>query len=78
MCVDRGDIGYVADTFNQVIRKVSRQGAVTTLAGLGSIADSADRLGKAGLFLGPSSIIVDSAGSAKDIPFRAVSATTRR
>ena len=56
---------YVADTGNQVIRKISLSSAnVTTIVGGGGTgaSGSADGTGTAALFNGPSGIAVDSAG----------------
>jgi sugar lactone lactonase YvrE len=56
-----GDL-YVTDTDNNLIRKVTPQGVVTTLAG-GSTGGSVDGTGAAALFRSPSGIAVDSSGN---------------
>ena len=59
---------YVADSYNNTIRKVTLAGVVMTLAGLagpnGSGSGSADGTGSAAQFNGPSGVAVDSAGNA--------------
>jgi sugar lactone lactonase YvrE len=52
---------YLADTDNQVIRKITPAGAVTTIAG-GSIG-SANGVGTAALFYNPKDVAVDSSGN---------------
>jgi ribosomal protein S11 len=54
---------YVADTSNCTIRKVTPGGVVTTLAGLAGAWGSADGMGSAARFWGPSGVAVDSAGN---------------
>ncbi len=53
---------YVADTFNQTIRKITPSGAVTTLAGVPMTFGLADGVGSAARFNGPRGITVDSNG----------------
>ena len=58
----RGNV-YVADTFNDTIRKITPAGVVTTLAGLAGTGGSADGTGSAARFSGPSAVAVDAAGT---------------
>jgi hypothetical protein len=51
----------VADTDNQVIRKISTAGVVTTIGGTGSLG-SADGIGTAASFYNPKDVAVDAAG----------------
>ncbi|MBN8460988.1 MAG: choice-of-anchor D domain-containing protein [Verrucomicrobia bacterium] len=53
---------YVADEFNQTVRKVSAHGIVTTIAGCPGESGSADGMGDAGRFSSPAGIAVDSGG----------------
>ena len=55
---------YVADTFNNTVRKISASGIVATLAGAPGVSGSADGKGTAGRFSNPYGIAVDSAGNA--------------
>lgn len=54
---------YVADHGNSVIRKISANGTVTTLAGTPGEIGNADGQGAAARFSAPSGIAVDSAGT---------------
>jgi PKD repeat protein/sugar lactone lactonase YvrE len=54
---------YVADNGNYVIRKVTPDGVVTTIAGSPGVPGSSDGTGTAALFQGPSGIALDSAGN---------------
>lgn len=54
---------YVADTENHLIRKISTNGMVSTLAGLAGRSGSADGLGAAARFNRPGSLAVDSQGN---------------
>lgn len=54
---------YVADTFNQVIRKITPAGVVTTLAGTAGVMGSADGTGASASFQYPRGIVLDSAGN---------------
>jgi sugar lactone lactonase YvrE len=58
---DAGNL-YVADTGNSTIRKVTPDGAVTTLAGTAGKSGSADGVGSAAQFGLPYGVAVDSAG----------------
>lgn len=54
---------YVADLYNQAIRKVSSTGTVTTLAGSPGASGSVDGTGTAARFWHPHDIAVDGAGN---------------
>jgi hypothetical protein len=54
---------YVADTRNDIIRKITPAGAVTTLAGMAGMNGSSDGTGAAARFDSPSGVAVDSAGN---------------
>ncbi len=54
---------YVADEFNDLIRKITPGGAVTTLAGTPGSPGSSDGTGSAALFYSPFGIAVDGAGN---------------
>lgn len=54
---------YVADTANNVIRKISRKGVVTTLAGSPGQIGHADGMGAAASFFGPHGVATDKAGN---------------
>jgi hypothetical protein len=54
---------YVADTRNNLIRKVTPDGSVTTVAGLVGSWCSVDGTGTAAWFLNPSGVAVDGAGN---------------
>jgi hypothetical protein len=59
---DAGDV-FVADYTNNVIRKVSAAGVVTTLAGSAGCPGSADGTGSAARLNGPDGVAVDSYGN---------------
>ena len=63
VAVDSAGNVYVADTFNQDIRKVTPSGVVTTLAGLAPWQGSSDGTGSAARFDCPMGVAVDSAGN---------------
>jgi hypothetical protein len=59
--VDSAGNVYVADAGNDTIRKVTTAGVVTTLAGTAGVRGSADGVGAAARFTGPTGVVVDSA-----------------
>jgi len=63
--VDSSGNVYVADTGNNVIRKITPQGLVSTLAGsaLLGVSTSIDGIGSSATFNGPFGIALDSAGN---------------
>jgi len=54
---------YVADSYNNTIRKITPSGIVATLAGNPSISGNADGIGRAAQFNGPDGVAVDSKGN---------------
>jgi sugar lactone lactonase YvrE len=62
LAVDGSGNVYVADTYNQTIRKVSPFGVVSTLAGLAGSYGSADGTGSAARFRAPTGVVVDGTG----------------
>jgi hypothetical protein len=54
---------YVADTFNDIIRKISPAGMVTTLAGTAGASGSTDGIGPEARFFLPSGVATDGAGN---------------
>jgi len=54
---------YVADYYNNTIRKISAAGAVTTLAGFAGSSGSADGMGSAARFYYPAAVATDSSGN---------------
>jgi hypothetical protein len=54
---------YVSDTFNHTIRKITPQGAVTTLAGKAGVVGANNGVGAAALFNFPEGLTVDAAGN---------------
>ena len=63
VAVDAAGNSYVADTENHTIRKITRAGVVTTLAGSAGLTGSSDGLGSAARFDLPFGIAVDDAGN---------------
>jgi sugar lactone lactonase YvrE len=63
IAIDGSGNAYVADTFNGLIRKITRAGVVTTVAGNGTTSGAADGFGTAAQFSYPSSVAVDAAGA---------------
>lgn len=62
VAVDAAGNAYVTDAANQLIRKISPAGVVTTLAG-GNANNMADGQGSAAGFSGPEGIAVDASGN---------------
>jgi len=63
VAVDSSGNVYVADTYNQTIRKITPAGVVTTLAGLAGSIGSADGTGSTARFWQPYGVAVDSSGN---------------
>ncbi|MDI1247906.1 MAG: immunoglobulin domain-containing protein [Lacunisphaera sp.] len=54
---------FIAESYNQTVRKVTPQGAVTTVAGLAETPGSTDGAGRDARFYFPSGIAVDATGA---------------
>ena len=63
MAVDGAGYVYVADTYNDTIRKITPAGVVSTLAGAGSPSGSSDGTGSAARFFDPEGVAVDQGGN---------------
>ncbi len=63
IAVDGASNVYVADTYNNTIRKVTPDGNVTTIAGLAGTYGTSDGLGNLARFSSPASLAVDGAGN---------------
>jgi sugar lactone lactonase YvrE len=61
VAIDSAGNLYVADTFNDTIRKISPAGAVSTFAGTAGTVGSANGTGAAASFNSPEGVAVDSA-----------------
>jgi sugar lactone lactonase YvrE len=63
VAVDSAGNAYVADTYNQEIRKITPAGVVTTLAGYPGSIGSTNGTGSAARFYYPTGVAVDSTGN---------------
>lgn len=63
VATDSGDTIYVADTYNNTIRKISSGGVVSTFAGTAAVIGSADGPGAAARFNYPFGIATDNVGN---------------
>ncbi len=63
VAVDGAGNLYVTDATNNLIRKITPAGVVSTLAGLAGVSGSADGTGMDALFNNPSGLTVDGAGN---------------
>ncbi len=63
VAVDTAGNAYVADRLNSTIRKITPGGVVSTLAGLGGMAGSANGTGSEARFNAPGGVAVDSNGN---------------
>jgi sugar lactone lactonase YvrE len=62
VAVDHAGVVYVADTYNNTIRKITPAGVVTTLAGRAGFYGSNDGFGSGARFSSPDGIAVDNQG----------------
>lgn len=63
VAVDRLGNVFVADFFNDTIRKIAPNGEVTTFAGTAGVSGDANGVGAAARFDGPTAIAIDSLGN---------------
>ncbi|MFN7726623.1 MAG: NHL repeat-containing protein [Rubrivivax sp.] len=63
LAIDRSGVLYVGDTLNQLIRKVTPSGVVTTLAGSVGVSGRSDGQGAAASFKSPEGLAVDANGT---------------
>jgi sugar lactone lactonase YvrE len=63
VAVDASGNVYVADTTNNLLRKISPAGVVTTLAGVAGVSGAQDGTGSGALFNQPGGLAVDGAGN---------------
>jgi len=63
VATDNGGSVYVADSFNNTVRKITPAGVVTTVAGLAGSSGSTDGTGSAARFNSPLGIATDGSGN---------------
>jgi streptogramin lyase len=63
VAVDAAGNLYVADAYNDTVRKITSAGAVTTLAGSPGLSGATDLTGANALFNQPAGLAVDSSGN---------------
>ena len=63
LAIDLADNIYVADTHNQIIRKITPDATVTTLAGLADVSGSQDGTGSEARFNDPAGVAADAFGN---------------
>jgi len=63
LAVDSSGVIFVADTYNNTLRRISAAGDVTTLAGSPGLSGSTDGVGSAARFTQPFAVVVDSNGN---------------
>ncbi|HEY4246910.1 MAG TPA: immunoglobulin domain-containing protein, partial [Lacunisphaera sp.] len=63
IAVDSSGSVYLSDTTNNLIRKITPTGSVSTLAGLAGVSGSADGTGSEALFNHPGGLALDSSGN---------------
>src|SRR5437868_1884720 len=63
VAVDASGNVYIADSYNDTIRKITSQGVVSTLAGSAGVEGTADGNGSAARFNDPERLAVDVAGN---------------
>ncbi len=63
VCADAQDNIYVADTYNYMIRKITPQGVVSTIAGQSMLSGTTDGTGTAAKFYNPGAMCLDLQGN---------------
>jgi hypothetical protein len=63
VAVDAGGVVYVADQYNNTIRRITPAGVVSTLAGLAGERGGVDGSGRAARFNSPTGVAVDAVGN---------------